>query len=356
MEIKKLDKSQVEINGEISAEEFNSFWKKAIEKLSNSVKIDGFRSGHIPEDVLIKNVGEGAVLDTAAELALQNNYPKLIIDNKIDAIGRPMITITKIAKGNPLGFKIVTAIIPHVTLPDYVSIAKNIFEDNKKKEIRVEDKEVDDLILELRRRRARIESAAKEKAETGKDHAHSAKEPEIKEEDLPPFDDAFVKTLGEFETVTDFREKMKENIKLEKESTAKESARYQVIEELNGKSEMELPDILVDNELSKGISQMRAEVEREGLEFEEYLKSIKKTVEEIRTESRPKAQKSVRYNLILKNIARKELITVPDKDVTKEANKLVEAYEGADLESAKIYVEDIMLNNKVFKFLENYKL
>ncbi|MBI3632160.1 MAG: hypothetical protein HY225_01810 [Candidatus Vogelbacteria bacterium] len=344
-EVKKLEKSQVEIAGEISAEEFNSYWKRAVENLSNSVKIDGFRTGHIPEDILIKNIGESAILDTAAELALKHNYPKIILENKIEAIGRPAISITKIAKNNPLGFKILTAVIPKLTLPDYKSIAKKVFEESRGKEIRVEDKEVEDLILELRRRRAHLETK----------HEHTANEAAPKDEDLTPFDDVFVKTLGDFKDVPDFKEKMKVNIKLEKEVAEKESARFKTMEAVNEKSEMELPEILVENELNKGISQMRAEVEREGLEFDEYLKGVKKTVDDIRKEARPKAEKSVRYNLILKNIAKSEALSVPDEEIDKEAKKLLEVYEGADLDSARIYVEDILLNNKVFQYLEELK-
>ena len=341
VEIKKLDKSQLEITGEIGAAEFASFWKKAVAKLSQSVKIDGFRTGHIPEDVLIKNITEGAVLDEAAELALQNEYPKIILANKIDAIGRPMISITKIAKGNPLGYKIITAVIPEVTLPDYAGMAKEIFDEAKKKEVVVTEKEVDDLAEEIRRRRAHIDEVGKKE--------------EVKA-DLPVFDDAFVKTLGDFADVADFKAKMMSNLKMEKESAAKEETRYKTIEAVNEESEMELPDILVENELNKGMHQMKNDVERAGMEFADYLKEIKKTEEDIRKESRGKAEKSVRFNLILKNIARKEKITVPAEEINKEAERLVKMYEGADLESAKVYVEDILINNKVFQFLEKGEL
>ena len=276
VEIRKLDKSQVEITGEISAEDFASFWKKALVNFSQTVKIDGFRSGHIPEDILIKNIGEGAVLDSAAELALQSNYPKIIVDNNIDAIGRPTITITKIAKGNPLGFKIVNAVIPKVTLPDYGEIARKIFTEEKGKDFVVTDKGV----------------------------------------------------------------------------SAKEALRFRAIEAIDGQSVMEIPDNLVENELSRGISQMKSEVEQGGMEFEEYLKNVKKSVEEIKKESRGKAEKSVRYNLVLKNIARAENIVIPSQEITGEAEKLVKIYSGADLESAKVYVEDILINDRVFQFLE----
>ncbi|MDO8493644.1 MAG: trigger factor [bacterium] len=352
VEIKKLEKSQVEITGEISAEEFASFWSKAVTSLGKDVKIDGFRPGHIPEDVLMKNVGEGVILDTAAEMALQSNYPKLILENKIDVIGRPEVTITKIAKGNPLGFKIVTAVIPEVTLPDYKKIAKEVADEAKGKEVVVTDKEVDDLVEDIRRRRAHIEKVAKDEAEGGK-HVHSDEEHKIADADLPAFDDEFVKTLGSFENVADFRDKMQKNLKIEKESMAKEASRFKTIDMINDKSQMELPDILVENELKKGINQMKGEVEQNGLDFDEYLKNVKKTVEEIKAESRPKAEKSVRYNLILKSIARKEGVRVPDEEIAKEADKLVKMYAGADMDSAKVYVEDILINNMVFKFLEN---
>lgn len=354
VEIKKLEKSQVEINGEISAEEFAPFWAKAVANLAKDVKIDGFRPGHIPEDVLVKHVGEAMILDTAAEMALQANYPKIVVENKIDAIGRPMVSITKIAKGNPLGFKIVTAVIPEIKLPDYKKIAKEVFDEAKSKEVVVTDKEVDDLIDDIRRRRAHLEKVAKDEENGGK-HVHTEEENKITDAELPAFDDEFVKTLGDFANVADFKDKMQKNLKLEKESMANEAARLKTIDSINEKSEMELPDVLVENELNKGVSQMRSEVEREGLDFDEYLKNIKKTVEEIKKDSRPKAEKSVRYNLILKNIARTESITVPEEEINKEAERLVKMYQGADLDSAKVYVEDILINNKVFRFLEGKK-
>ncbi len=331
MEIKKLAKSQIEIVGEISADNFGSFWDKAVAKLSQSIKIDGFRSGHIPEDILVKNVGEAEILDTAAELALRVNYSKIILDNKINAIGRPIVKITKIAKGNPLGFTIIVAIIPEIKLPDYKNIAKKIFAESLNKEIIVTDKEIEDLTDEIRRSRA----------------------DKTKPEEIPALDDDLVKTLGEFKNLEDFKEKMRENLKFEKESSAKEASRLEVIEKINQVVEMELPDVLIENEIDRGISQMKTEVEREGLNFDEYLKGIKKSSDDIRKESRIKAEKSVRYNLILKNLARIEGIVVPAEEVLREAEKLVKMYAGADLESAKIYVEDILVNNKVFQFLEN---
>ena len=318
VEIKKLAKSQVEIMGELSAPEFDSFWHEAVTNLSQSVKIDGFRPGHIPEGILVKNIGEEAILDAAAELALQANYHKIVSDNKIDAIGRPVVTITKIAKNNPLGFKIVTAVIPEIKLPDYSQIAKKVFGENKDKEILVTPKEVGELIEGIKKERG----------------------------------DDFLKTLGEFKSVEDLKMAMESKLKLEKELSAREEVRHKVIEAISEESETELPEILIENELDRGISRMKAEAEKMGLDFNEYLKSIKKSLEDIRKESRDKAEKNVRYKLIIRSIARREGLVIPSEEILKEAEKLVKIYNVADLEAAKSYVEEILINNKVFHFLE----
>src|SRR3989338_8465288 len=93
-----------------------------------------------------------------AEHAIATFYMKLLGEEKIDAIGRPTITITKIARGNPLGVKIVTAVFPKVELPDYKKIAEKI--NDRKREIpEVTDKDVEDTILEVSRNYARHNSA-----------------------------------------------------------------------------------------------------------------------------------------------------------------------------------------------------
>ncbi|MCX6731551.1 MAG: trigger factor, partial [Candidatus Parcubacteria bacterium] len=122
LEIKLLPGSEVEITGEISAEDFEHERAHAIIHLSEDIKIDGFRPGKAPEKVIIDKIGERNILDKMAVLTLQREYSKIIAEKKIKAIGRPSITITKIAVNNPLGFKIKTYVMPEVELPDYKKI------------------------------------------------------------------------------------------------------------------------------------------------------------------------------------------------------------------------------------------
>jgi len=156
IEIKLLPNSEVEIIGEISAEIFMSGRSNAIKEFSEKVEMDGFRKGKIPEDILIKNIGIVAVLEKMAVIALEKEYPKIISEHKVRAIGRPEITLTKLAENNPLGFKVTTSVLPEITLPDYKGIAKKITA--KKEEVSEENKAQE----KERRRMEILEKAAEE--------------------------------------------------------------------------------------------------------------------------------------------------------------------------------------------------
>ena len=108
----------------------------------------------IPENVLISKVGEMAILEEMAEFALSRAYIDILIDNKIDAIGKPQITITKLAKGNAVEFKAVTATVPDVKLPDYAKLAAKEVKDASSNKIEVTEKDVEDSILRVRKSHA----------------------------------------------------------------------------------------------------------------------------------------------------------------------------------------------------------
>src|SRR5882724_6285675 len=92
-EVKKLEKSSVEITGSIPAEAWEKHRAEALENINQSVAIDGFRKGMVPEAVLISKIGEMVVMEEMAEIALSKAYIEIVIDNKIDAIGKPAIQV-----------------------------------------------------------------------------------------------------------------------------------------------------------------------------------------------------------------------------------------------------------------------
>ena len=100
-----LPERELEIIGAITAEKMSLMREKALAKLKESAEIDGFRKGNAPESMIVRKVGEMRLLEEAAEIALSEEYPNILEEHNIDAIGRPEIAITKKAPGNPLVFK-----------------------------------------------------------------------------------------------------------------------------------------------------------------------------------------------------------------------------------------------------------
>ena len=345
--VRKLPKSEVEIEGELEAEIFEAYFNSALKKLGENLKLDGFRKGKIPENVLLANIPEIRILEEMAELALGEHYPKIIENEKIDAISRPEISITKLARKNPLGFKIKTAVLPEIKIPDYKKIAKEIISKvtDAEKNILVTDEDLENTITDIRKSRAKKEHMA--------DHVHKEDEKHEPKEELPEFNDGFVQSLGPFKDVADFREKLKENIKLEKENQAKEKIRIKIIEKILEDSEIEVPDILVGLELDKILYKMESDISQMGLKFEDYLKHLNKTVEDLRKEFRTDAEKKAKLAIVLNEIAKTEKIVADEEQVAKEVAAILEHYKEADPKRARMHVEGVLTNEKIFVFLES---
>ncbi len=361
IKITKLPKSEIEIEGELEADIFETYFSKAVKRIGETIKIDGFRPGKIPESVLLSKVPESQILEEMAELALNEHYPKIIDENKIDAISRPEISILKLARKNPLGFKIKTAVIPEMKLPDYKKIAKEIISKitDEEKNVAVTDEDLENTIMDIRKSRAPKIHMAEVAVQTSdvKDAPTSDVEnTEIKtetKEELPEFNDEFVQALGPFKDVKDFKEKLKENLKLEKENAQKEKTRIKIIEKIIEESAIETPEILIEVELDKILYRMESDITQMGLKFEDYLKHLNKTIDDLRKEFRGDAEKKAKLALVLNEIAKEEKITADPEQVAREVAAILEHYKEADPERAAMHAENVLTNEKIFQFLEN---
>jgi len=335
-EIKKLPQSEVEIIGEIDAVTFEGYRNHILEHFAEDLEVPGFRKGKLPLNMVSKYVSEMNILEEMAEHAISHEYPKIIEENKIDAIGRPEINITKIASGNPLGFRIKVAVLPEIKLPDYKKIAKE--ENEKYKEPEITDKEIDDAILELRRMRAR-----------------GPENKEVKDEELPAVDGEFLKSIGNFKDEAELRAKIKDNINAEKIYREKDRIRVATLEKLIGDLNIEIPKVLVDGELENLFSRIKNDIARMGLTFEGYLQHLNKKEEDMRTELRPDAEKRAKIELLVAEIAKAEKIVLDEKRIEEETAHLVSHHKDADPIRARIYVTHILTNEKVFQILEDIK-
>lgn len=356
--IKKLPKSQVEITGKIAADVLESFRAKALKNINDEVTIDGFRKGNVPEKVLIAKVGDMTILEEMAELALSTAYPSIVVEEKIDAIGRPEIGITKLAKENPLEFKIVTTVIPDITLADYKKVAAD---ENKKAEEKakkdgadeVTDAEVEDAIKRIRTSHA----MHNHKHAEGDDHSSLSKEEHDKlvESEMPPLDDEFVKTVGDFKDLADFKNKIKEALTEDKKTQNKEKRRIAIADRITAETTIDLPALLVNSELQRIEAQFRDDISRMGVTFDDYMKHAKKTIDDIRKEWTPHAEKKAKLQLIINKIADVEKIKAETQEIEEEVAHIMDHYKDADRERAYIYAESIITNEKVLKFLEEQK-
>lgn len=345
--IKKLEKSEVEIVGILPWSDFEKFEGKALVHVSERVELPGFRKGKVPATMVKETVNEMMILEEMAELAISDFYPKIIQDEKIDAIGRPQVTITKIAKGSDLEFKIITAVLPEMKLPDYKKLAGEIKKKNPNVEIVVDEADVEKTILELRKMRAH-QAMPKHEHEDA-DGAH----PELTEEQLPVFDDEFAKSFGDFATADAFKDKIRANMKIEKETVAKDKLRLLIVEELLKETSGDIPDILIESEVDKIFYRLESDITNAGLKVEDYLAQIGKTEEDLRKEWRADAEKRAKLQVVIHTISEKENIKPSEEEIQKEVDNIMTMYKDADPVRARAYIENMLENEKVFAFLEN---
>lgn len=385
--VTKEEGSQVKIEGEIPFAELQKEREKSITHLGQNIEVDGFRKGHVPEKVVIERVGEMTLLTEMSERALARVFPEVVKAHELKAIGQPQIQITKIAADNPLGFTATIAVMPEITLPDYKQIAQET--NLGKASTDVTDEEVETQIKDILRQKVAYErlqakAAKNAEAETGdsddatdlptpesvnkETHTHADgtvhegpahEEPEaVKDDELPELTDDLVKEIGQpgqFETVDDFKAKLREHLGIEKEREANAAHRAKITDKVIEKTEMELPQVMIDSEISQMFAQMEEDLKRANLNMDDYLAHIKKSREDLVKEWTPAAEKRAKLQLVLNEIAQKEEVTADPELVKTQVEQLKEQYKDADEARVRIYVESILTNEAVMKMLEEQK-
>jgi FKBP-type peptidyl-prolyl cis-trans isomerase (trigger factor) len=309
LKTEKLADGNVAITGELTLDVVKEARSEAIKSLSERLNIDGFRKGNVPESVVINKVGEMGVLEEVAEMVLASEYGNILRETKISPIGRPQIAITKLSPGIPLEFKITVTPEPEFVLPDYKKIAKEV---KREENFEVDEKEVDAVLAEIEKR---------------------GWKPELKE--------------GE-----DLRTKARENLMEEKKFRAKEKHRLTLIESLVKATELTIPKMMVDQELAQMLAQFKNDVASHKMVWEEYLKSIKKTEDDIRKEWEEKALSRVKAEMIMFKISETEKLEPTKEELEHETSHLLSHHKEADPMRVRMYVYEQLKNQKVFEFLE----
>ncbi len=315
----------IEITGEVPAPILEVHRKEVLEKVKHGLEVPGFRKGNVPEAVVLKHVNMNHVLEDAAEEALNTAYPAIIDEYKLAPQSAPRITLVKLALGSPLEFKMSIAVEPEVTPPNYKKIAAAV--KAKAKPVEVTERDVDEVLGQL------LTMRSSEGAKT-------------------ELTDEFVKTLGKFENVADFKAKLKENIKTEKEDEARRLRYEELAQELAAGAKFALSPLLIEDEVYAAHGRLHRELEKRKMSAEEYFKIIKKTEEEYMKEKKEAITRQLKTKFILKAIAAKENIKPDEKEVETELQHAARHYPNANPEAFRAYIEEMMANEKTLKFLE----
>ncbi len=398
---KDLPQSQIELTVILSLDEFNPYIQKATAKISKEIKIDGFRPGKAPFDVLKSKIGEMTIVEEASRVAINSTIDKVIADNiEGTPVGSPQINITKLAPDNPFEYKIILVLLPKIELGDYKNLKI------QKEEIEVEEKEIKKMIEQLREMRVfesaidkRIENGDKviiniemfldnvpvdggQSKETslivGKDYYlpgfdkqlvglkktdikefklpypndHHMKNlagkmvvfkvvvKEVYERKLPEFNDEFARALG-LNNAEILKENIEKSIKAEKEQKSNQEAEVKIIDKIIEKTKFsDIPEMLVNNEVKSLISELEYNVQKQGGKFDDYLASIEKTRDQITLDWLPQALKRVKGSLLIREIAIREKIQVDDAEIAKKQEDILTKYKEQKNIEDRIYTAE----------------
>ena len=418
IQITKLPKSEIELKIEVSPAEWQKFYDEAAKELGQKIKIEGFRPGRAPAKLVAEKVGEAKILEEAAERCVKKSYLQAVTENNIEAIGRPEINITKIAKDNPFEFKAKVAILPEITLPDYKQISRKM--QQEKKEVSVSDEELEKSIDWLRKSRVKyitVNRPAKEgdrveinfegrlegevlkelssqahptilgkgylmsgfeeklygmsegeeksfdltfpedfaqKHLAGKSVNFKVKMNLVQEAELPEINDAFAQGLGNFINLAALKQSIKEGLLLEKQNQEKNRWRSELIKKIAQETKMEIPEILIDSEIHRMIDEAKVKVAEIGLDFSQFLEQLKKTESDLHKEYEPQAIERVKSFLILQEIAKRENIIISEEEITEEANKALRHFKDAEEAQENIDINQLRVYTE--NILKNEKV
>ena len=418
-QLKKLPKSQAEITVTISHEELSPFLEKAAIDISQQTKIEGFRPGKVPHEILKQRIGEMKIYEEAAALALQKSYVEIITKEKLEPLSSPKIDFEKLAPNNDFVYKAIVDLIPEVQVGDFKAIKV------KEKAIDITETDINKVFDELKNLRATevledktiaqgdkveidfdvfrdnvpIENGAEKKYPLviGSSHfipgfeeqliglkTNEAKEFELKfpaeyhqkmlagqtakfkvkvlavyKRTFPEINDDFAKTLGQ-ETVAQLKEQIEHNLEHEEHHKEEERIEVELLEKIIAKSKFgEIPDTLINAEALKMIQELEANVSNQGLKFEDYLKHLNKTREQLKLDFVPQAIKRVQSALLMRQIFFQEKIEITEQDIDQELEIIKRSY-GSSPEIVKNlqtpeyrdYLRNMIGNRKVMDFLK----
>ena len=178
----------------------------------------------------------------------------------------------------------------------------------------------------------------------GKEAVFKTKLNSLKYTELPALDDEFAKDVSEFDTLSEYKADLKAKLQKKKEEEADKVFENKLIDELVNKLEVTLPEVMVNTEAENMLRDYDMSLRQNGLDLKTYMKYMNTTLEGLREQFKPRAEKQVKIRLALEKIAQKEALTVTEEETAKELETLATTY-NMPVDQVKSYVDPEDLKN-----------
>jgi trigger factor len=373
----QLPKSQVGMTIEVPTAVVDATYERVLTRLVSRAKIEGFRPGRAPRSLVEARLGPAAVREEVVEAMIPDVMRQALQEKSLDPIDNPDVEVLELERGRPAKLKATISVMPEVTLADITTLHPDLhghevteemlerrLEEVREplaevtpveREARLGDIAIIDVEVEADGELVASESRQAMEAElkdgvllpellailpgTFVDESREAKvtfpenysEPKlagreatirvtlrgVKEKILPELDDPLAKTLsnGAHETVESYRESVRKDLEESVRAMEKLEREQEVVRTLVEASSVEVPETLVDRELTSELESMERSLNRQGLKLERYLEYAGRTLDQWMADQRPDAEARLKIDLVLAEYARRENLEPSDDEV-----------------------------------------
>jgi trigger factor len=385
----------VKFNIEFSAEEFKEALNKAYLANRGKFQIDGFRKGKAPRKIIESHYGHDVFWDEALNSLLENGYYDAVKEMDLEVVSQPSFEAPEVKDGEPVVLTGSVQVFPEIEVENYKGLeiekvetvigdkeVQEELERVQKSQARmeiVEDRksEKGDTVVidfdgsvdgepfsggkadnyELTLGSGQFIPGFEEQLEgkeageevdvevvfpgdyhaeelAGKPALFKCKIHEIKKEILPEIDDELASDVSDFETLAEYKEDLKKKLQEKAAETDLSVMKDRVLEKLYNQNEIEVPEVMIRNEIENMLYDMDQSLAAQGLGLKQYVEWTGKTIDEIREETRPDAEKRIRTRVLLKNVIRMEKLEVAEEEIRELMEDFGKQY-GMDVDQVK---------------------
>ncbi len=375
----RLPKSQVGMNIEVPAEVVDATYDRVLNRLASRARIEGFRPGRAPRALVEARIGPAVLREEVVETMVPDVIRQALEGESIDPIDNPDVEVVELERGRPAKLKATISVMPEVTLADATKLQveppdhthgvteemlQRRLDDLREpmaeitpveREVRSGDIAVIDIEVEVDGKVVESETRKSTEAEVKDgvllpelvevlpgafvDESREAKVtfPEtysnpdlagkqatirvtvrgVKEKLLPALDDALAKSMtnGKQETAEAYREAVREEMEASEEAVAKLEREQAIVTALVDTSSVDVPEALVDRELTSELESLERTLSRQGLKLDLYLQYLNKSIDQWMADRRPEAEARLKTDLVLAEFAKREGLEPSDDDV-----------------------------------------